>query len=906
MNSLTNRSICFACHVLVACIGTFSLPAQYFTDITPAAFGTNIFNPEWADYDNDNDLDLYLAGSIYRNDGNLTFVKVAELAEGAPHGVAWGDYDRDGDLDLAIAGDGFARIYRNDGGDVFTDINAGLTGVPGPSLAWGDYDNNGRLDLLLSGDYSTVLYHNNGDSTFTVAAGTGLPAVAGPFVWGDYDNDGWLDLLGGVPPEVYHNNHDGTFRPAGAGLLNLGGRSAAWGDYDNDGDLDVLLTGPSFPSYILKAYRNNGDGTFIDLNLTLQGTAFGDAHWVDFNNDGFSDIFVSGCSVSYCDASIAGLYRNNGLGSFVDANVGLSLARYAPSMAAWGDFDGDGDLDLLLDHLYRNNCGTSNSPPTAPSELAAEILPDNDVLLRWTRATDAETTNTLGLNYAVRIGTVPGGFDYLSPAADPVTGFRRLPERGPHQTNACWLRDVPHGTYYWSVQAIDPTLAGSRFAVESAFTVPNARPFISAVSNQVTVPGRTTPAIPFSISDVETPAGELLLSASISDTTLVPAGNVVFGGASSNRTVTLSPALGKSGTASISIAVQDSGGLTATSRFDLVVQTFTDAAAGLPAIPIGASASGDYDNDGLLDIALGGGVSDYTTIYRNRGGVFSNAISSLPNRYKNDLAWVDYNHDGYLDLTECGWDRNGYGPRVYLFQNNATNSFTALTLPGITNVADGSLAWGDYDNDGDEDLLLTGDPDTYHSSNGATKLYRSDKGVFVDSGLTFPGVCKSAAVWLDFDRDGDPDILFAGQTGSSAATGTSRLFRNDGNGSFTEAPSSLPGVSQCALAVADYDRDGYPDLVLAGLGTNSVPLTRIYRNVLLGAFTEVPTALPGVSSGCAAWGDFDNDGFPDLVITGTTNGFSSGAITRVYHNNAGASFTDLGGALPGVSGKAAA
>ena len=290
------------------------------------------------------------------------------------------------------------------------------------------------------------------------------------------------------------------------------------------------------------------------------------------------------------------------------------------------------------------------------------MLPDNNLRLRWDVSSDAQNTNAAGLSYVVRVGASSGGVDYVSPQADATSGYRRLPARGLLNTNTCFFNDLPRGTYHWSVQAVDAGFAGSPFALESSFTITNARPLISAVSNQVTVPGRTTPPISFTVSDFETPANELVLSRSSSDPALVPNGNIVFGGSGSNRTVILTPTAGRSGTATITIGVTDGGGLLASTQFDVVVQTFTEISVGLPSVTSsGASAWGDYDNDGDLDIALAGSGVSYTTVYRNNGGVFSNQNFTLPNRNDNDLAWLDYDRDGDLDLTESGWN-GGYTP----------------------------------------------------------------------------------------------------------------------------------------------------------------------------------------------------------------------------------------------------
>ena len=182
----------------------------------------------WADYDGDGDQDIYIANFwsapnvLYRNNGDGTFTEVAALAgmddANNGEGVAWGDYDNDGNLDLYLANDGNQAnvLYRNNGDGTFTDVTVeagvGDTGT-GRNPLFADIDNDGDLDLyMVNAGQANVLYRNNGDGTFTDVAWMwgGDDASGGQgAATGDYDNDGYLDLYVvnlGAPNLLYHNN----------------------------------------------------------------------------------------------------------------------------------------------------------------------------------------------------------------------------------------------------------------------------------------------------------------------------------------------------------------------------------------------------------------------------------------------------------------------------------------------------------------------------------------------------------------------------------------------------------------------------------------------------------------------------------------------------------------------------
>ncbi len=208
-------------------------------------------------------------------------------------------------------------------------------------------------------------------------------------------------------------------------------------------------------------------GAFTDIGAGFAGVAHGSVAWGDYDNDGDLDILSAGSSASSLDTRV---YRNDG-GTFTD--IGAGFAGLGASSAAWGDYDNDGDLDVLVagdslgvsvTKLYRNNATATNSAPAAPTGLVASA-PLGEVTLSWTAATDAQTP-AAGLTYNLRVGTTPGGSEVSSPmAAD--SGYRRLPAMGNLQlgTTAA-LGSLPPGTYYWSVQAIDSAFAGSVFAPE--------------------------------------------------------------------------------------------------------------------------------------------------------------------------------------------------------------------------------------------------------------------------------------------------------------------------------------------------------------------------------------------------------------------------------------------------------
>ncbi|HAV42581.1 TPA: hypothetical protein DCX15_00990 [bacterium] len=206
--------------------GTFTNVTSSAGIIDPKMCGRNVI---WGDYDNDGDQDIFVSNYrlqpnfLWRNNGDGTFTDIASSAgvAGNHHvlGAAWGDYDNDSDLDLYVATVHASNIlYRNNGDGTFTDVTS-MAEVPGAydasGVGWIDFDNDGYLDLFTTSCYSATefyLYRNNGNGTFTdVTAGSGIKYGGYNFGWADYDNDGNLDLHVSAGPEprvntLYKNN----------------------------------------------------------------------------------------------------------------------------------------------------------------------------------------------------------------------------------------------------------------------------------------------------------------------------------------------------------------------------------------------------------------------------------------------------------------------------------------------------------------------------------------------------------------------------------------------------------------------------------------------------------------------------------------------------------------------------
>jgi len=449
---------------------------------------------DWGDVDRDGDLDLVLCGFgssseltvILRNEETAFVDAGAGLLPVSGGSARWGDYDRDGDLDLLLMGVAQApivdtRIYRNDGG-AFTDIGADLEHVFQCDAAWVDVDADGDLDVSLGGASLEVggdvfrVYRNEGGDTFSETPVALHPFHRGSLDWADYDLDGDPDVVitglsGGFIPrsELYRNDGNGAFTIVDAGLFDTYDGAARWGDYDADGDPDIVLTGTgeSFLEIVTHVYRNDL-GSFVELGQGLDGAGEGSSvAWGDADGDG--DLDFAATAVFFGGTA---LFRNDA-GSFIEG--GSELRDVCCGTVGWGDYDGDADLDLLVSglpdatKLYRNAAASPNAPPSAPSSLGAAVN-GNDVELSWSPASDEETP-AAGLTYNVRVGHVPGGIDVVSPMA-LSSGERLVAASGNIGSPLAWvLHDLDPGTYFWSVQAIDNAFAGSPFAPEGTFTV---------------------------------------------------------------------------------------------------------------------------------------------------------------------------------------------------------------------------------------------------------------------------------------------------------------------------------------------------------------------------------------------------------------------------------------------------
>jgi len=298
---------------------------------------------------------------------------------------------------------------------------------------------------------------------------------------------------------------------------------------------------------------------------------------------------------------------------------------------------------------------------------------------------------------------------------------------------------------------------------------------------------------------------------------------------------------------------------------------------------------GDYENDGHLDLFVANGccqVPKYSSVlYRNNGdGTFTVVTEKAGVLYigpTEGTAWADYNKDGFIDLYVGLLATATPNLGNFLYRNNGDGTFTnvgAEARVNDTRDSNGGVAWADYDNDGNPDIYVANrrEPNALFRNNGDGTFTDVAAAVGVDDGQNSEGVA-----WGDYNNDGWLDLYVANIDGES------RLYRNNGDGTFTnvarEAGVNLPGASVGANW-ADFDNDGWLDLFVVNAG-NSAP-NRLYRNNGDGTFTDVAATL-GVAyqedGRAGAWADIDNDGFLDLVVVN----FSMGK-NRLFRNTGNA------------------
>jgi len=375
-----------------------SLHGQTFTRVTEGDIvndGGISFGAAWGDYDNDGDLDLFVANGaymteqdnvLYQNNGDGTFTKIisGDIVNdgGRSTGSNWADYDNDDDLDLFVTnccGESPENIlYQNNGDGTFTIIITGdiVTDIAlSWSSSWGDYNNDGDLDLFVANvpSNNNFLYQNNADGTFAKITIGDIVNDGGDGTgssWGDYDNDGDLDLFvtngSNENNFLYRNEGNDTFTKITAGdIVNDASwsESCSWADYDNDGDLDLFVTNANQSNAL---YTNNGDGTFTKVTTgdIVNDVGFAlSAAWGDYDNDGDLDLFLA----NFDNLVNSFLYANNGDGTFTKITTGnIVNDQGVGTDASWIDYDNDGDLDLFVvnwdqnNFLYANNGNLNN------------------------------------------------------------------------------------------------------------------------------------------------------------------------------------------------------------------------------------------------------------------------------------------------------------------------------------------------------------------------------------------------------------------------------------------------------------------------------------------------------------------------------------------------------------------
>lgn len=818
----------------------------------------------WLDGNGDGWPDLSMTGTTgtlgyLSRDGEFYLQRHADFGlRGC--GLAAGDYNEDGRTDLYVGNCGTSVsssdvFLRNTGigsfqadNDVMIVTNARWT----RGSEFLDFDRDGDLDIFVANETEEPIepprsavdriLRNDGNGTFSTVVGSGVEGGGADQAWGlavaDFDNDGWPDVLvtnreapdvSGASYRLFRNRGDGTFEQASGTGLPTSGFSPRGvplvGDFDGDGGVDVYIASEDGD----RMFYNTGNENHW-LRVRLRGLA----------NDGLSPTNGLGAKIVVWSGGTGQAGQISGGSAHASQHHGLAahfglgaspradsvVVRWANgSVDRFGPIDGDREVILEEGGVFGEKAGHFGL--NAPANEERIDLAQGDIVFSWDALTDP-----MG-------GAVTYDLSIAGPGVDTtIVGIAGTS----FAVNPDFLRQ--QSSYFWTVVA--QTRLEKRSGTDRRtfrFGGANApapaqleMPLLALRSGQLAFSDYDGDGdLDLALTGTNGSGGEARIYAAVD--TLFPVGDVdqafkVFRDTRSIiREVRDSHAswtdYDSDGDLDLFLAgyFQDvDGQVSIESEFyenTFIFQQDVQGSAGIPGVHQADGDWADFDGDGDDDLLLAGATSAgppwtlMTDVLVNNGGTFTPLNAGMEGARFAKVEWVDFDVDGDPDVAVMGIDSEG-APLFRLYRNDGgafsevPSSIPALHFP--------SMDWADFDGDGDEDMIINGavvSPDLF---TGQAYIYRNDAGVLTDIGADrdLAQVAFGDVKWVDYDLDGDLDVLLTGVEnpyGDRVAT----VYRNEDNVRFAEE-FRIAGVLFAGLAVGDYNGDGDADIILVGQG----------------------------------------------------------------------------------------